>query len=139
MKCWCGEGLAEIWHGRTWRAAAVPAPGGRNVVNGSGCFDATAEWLNGGYPDCDGLTGVSCLAASSCFASAAYPDRGVPQDLAEHWNGRKWRTVVPPMPSSYEFGELAGMSCATDGTDECVALGYGFGPTGGANLDEVWR
>jgi len=96
--------LVETWDGRHWHLHASPdAPGAIASV----------------------LDAVSCPTARSCMAvgSSTYAS-GATRALVESWDGRAWRIVAFPAPSSTApraWSELSSVSCATAGS--CVAVG----------------
>ncbi|HEY7430994.1 MAG TPA: hypothetical protein VH641_09700 [Streptosporangiaceae bacterium] len=102
--------LALHWNGKKWAKVTTPSPAG------------TA----GG--DINELIGVSCTAASNCWAVG---DDGTITTtaitlvtLAEHWNGKKWATAAVPSPGGTGSGaisELSTVSCTN--TTNCWAVG----------------
>ncbi len=70
------------------------------------------------------LTTVTCLDASSCWATGATNDASgqntTPAPYIENWNGTSW--TVEPSPNVIAFGWLAGLACVP-GTG-CFATGF---------------
>src|SRR5215472_7548938 len=90
--------LAERWSGGQWRLQAFPRP------------PATAK---GGE-----LSGVSCPAAGTCFATGRYFTKPGTA-FAAAWNGTRWQ--ARPAPGPAHAGQLMGVSCASPRA--CVAVG----------------
>lgn len=91
--------LADIWNGKAWTPARLPAAGGARTS----------------------LDGVSCKSAASCVAVGAYQagDHGV-APLAEIWNGKTWAQATPPASvGGFAVGGLGAVSCASPA--RCVA------------------
>jgi hypothetical protein len=73
------------------------------------------------------LSAVACATVQSCEAVGSdYPSgsRGVVHDVAEGWNGRRWRSQRVPAPAGRTTPELSGVSCAS--SRHCVAVGEAF-------------
>jgi hypothetical protein len=88
-----GQTLAELWNGATWTIQATVNPGVRS----------------------DGLSGVSCVAASACTAVGFEDGQG---PLAEGWNGSTW--TQQPTPRGLP---LTSVSCTA--ASACTAVGEG--------------
>jgi hypothetical protein len=122
--------LALHWNGKKWATVTTPNPGG----TGKGAVNE--------------LNGLSCTAASNCWADGVYgslaPGAFVSLTLALHWNGKKWAKVTTPNPDgtgNMAMNSLAAVSC-TNATN-CWAVGsYGSADasTGAAlNLALRWN
>ena len=92
--------LAERWNGARWRIQPTPnRAGGPNL-----------------------LVGVDCTAASACTAAGLSIDRsGIPQTLAERWNGSRWRIQPTPNPAGAAPSQLGSVSCTSPSA--CTATG----------------
>jgi hypothetical protein len=96
-----GQTLIEQWNGTAW--SVVPSP------NTSGN---------------QGLSAVSCVSASACFAVGS---------LVEQWDGTAWSVVPSPNTSGTYAGGLDAVSCLS--LSSCFAVGaYANGP-----LIEQWN
>ncbi len=144
--------LAERWNGTRWRIQPTPTPAGAqfaplNTVacpspsactaagfssDRSGIPQTLAERWNGarwriqptpnraGGPNL--LVGVACTAASACTAAGLSIDRsGIPQTLAERWNGSRWRIQPTPNPAGAAPSQLGSVSCTSPSA--CTATG----------------
>jgi hypothetical protein len=95
--------LAERWNGTRWRTQRTVLPTG--AVSGT-------------------LFGVSCASATACtavgdaFSKAAR--RSV--NLAEAWNGTRWRVQGIPDPKGSVNGSLHAVSCTS--RNACTAAGW---------------
>jgi hypothetical protein len=108
--------LIEAWNGTSW--SIVPSP-------------------NRGTKG-DGLTGVSCVSASSCKAVGSYLDAaGAYQTLVECWNGRTW-SIESSLDNSTNNNFLSDVSCVS--ASSCKAVGVDT-PASGPNqtLVESWN
>src|SRR6185437_1169761 len=99
--------LAERWDGRAWTRQATP-PRRRT--------DA-------------GLTGVSCPAATDCFAVGAAGDGS--RTLIERWTHHKWRILAS---GSGRAGFLRAIACSSPAA--CTAVGS---TSSGRALAERWN
>lgn len=91
--------LAERWSGGQWRLQAFPMP------------PAGAQGSD--------LSGVSCPAAGTCFATGWYFTKSAPAAFTAAWNGTRWQ--VQPAPGPAHTGRLMGVSCSSPRA--CVAVG----------------
>lgn len=95
--------LIESWNGTSWTVQAVPSG-----VQGS-------------------LFGISCVTASSCYASGDY-ENGRAKPLLLHWNGTAWAAQASPaLPKVFGVPatEVNLDSVACYGSD-CTAAGGAF-------------
>ena len=88
---------------------------------------------NSTSPSQTGLTAVSCLSASDCFAvgSDRFDTTG-DTPLVEHWDGNTW--TVGSTPSG--VGGLSGIFCTSH--NACVAVGWTGTSSSNAGLVLVW-
>ena len=95
--------LAERWNGTSWRIQPTILP--------KGAASST-------------FTGVSCGSASACTAvgGALHKATGVGVNLAEAWNGRRWRVQAIANPKGATDGELYAVFCTSP--DACTAVGH---------------
>ncbi len=96
--------LAEAWNGSTWTIQSASDPA--NSQSSS-------------------LAAVACTSASSCTAVGQYQSSsvtsfGVPETLAEVWDGTTWSIATTPDPSSTQ-NLLSGVSCGA--SQACTAVG----------------
>jgi hypothetical protein len=91
--------LAERWSGGQWRLQQFPRP------------PATAQG--------DELSGVSCPAVGTCFATGWYFTKSGMAAFTAAWNGGRWQ--VQPAPGPAHAGRLVGISCTSPRA--CVAVG----------------
>src|SRR5690242_15945107 len=86
-----GFPLAERWNGTHWRIQRTVLPAGAN----SG-----------------GLSGVSCPSATACTAVGSTPGKtpDTSANLAEAWNGTRWRVQAIPAPKGSTSSGLFGVS-----------------------------
>ena len=76
------------------------------------------------------LSSVSCPSLRACVAVGyAVNAAGVPEPLAERWNGARWAIQPVPAPSGVTRSFLFGVSCATART--CTAVGSATRPNTG--------
>jgi hypothetical protein len=120
--CWAGgsagteagEGIQEDemlrWNGTKWSAVDVPSPAG---------------FMLGSF---NGINGLSCTAASDCWAVGVYGGGSVSDtaflNLALHWNGHKWTQATTPNPDGTGSGDgnsLAAVNCSA--VNNCWAVG----------------
>jgi hypothetical protein len=106
--------LAEVWDGSSWSIQPTPNPTGN------------------GTPV---LFGVACTSASACTSVGSFQTvKGVPETLAEAWNGASWSIQPTPNPSGSTATFLTGVACTSP--TACTAVGnYTFRPNnvGGAS------
>jgi sugar lactone lactonase YvrE len=87
------EALLEHWNGEEWQATTVPKPEGSTDLY---------------------LGGISCKSSTFCFAVGYYSDSsGYSHPLAERWDGTKWASSSPQLPSGASKGVLYGISCSS--------------------------
>jgi len=91
--------LAERWSGGQWRLQPFPRP------------PAAAQGSE--------LSGVSCPAAGTCFATGWYFTRSGSASFTAAWNGTRWQVRLVPGPA--RGGHLIGVSCTSPAA--CVAVG----------------
>jgi hypothetical protein len=92
--------LAESWNGSEWAIKSTPNQEG-----------ATANRL----------TGVSCVSAESCMASANEVSGGSYSAYIEHWNGTAWSIQGVGTPSGAQQSAMLGVSCTS--ATECTGVG----------------
>ena len=94
--------LAERWNGTRWRIQHAVLP--RGASSGT-------------------LFGVSCVSATACTAvgSAFFKATRLTVNLAEAWNGKRWRVQAIPTPKGSTGGSLHGVSCTS--RSACTAVG----------------
>lgn len=92
---------------------------------------------NGRVSD-NALYGVSCITWTRCVAVGTRVAAGPAalRPLAEQWTGARWQVVPVPDPASLPRALLAKVSCQS--RDNCMAVGYHYGPRGYAVLAEHW-
>jgi hypothetical protein len=96
--------IAESWNGKSWTAtAAPPDPSGSPLTL---------------------LYSVSCVSSTFCMAVGQYDYNatGLPQTLAEEWNGSTWSIVTMPFQSGVDGNYMTGVSCTS--ATNCTAVGY---------------
>jgi hypothetical protein len=99
--------LAERWNGTEWKLQSTPNP---SESKGSE------------------LLGVSCTGtkeAAECVAVGSYinSSSGAKVSFAEFFNTASWEVVTTPTPPGAKSSELAGVSCTTNGSGGCFAVG----------------
>jgi hypothetical protein len=100
-----GFPLAERWNGVRWRIQPIMLPTGA---------------------ESGGLAGVSCPSATACTAVGSTPGKAADTsvNLAERWNGTRWRVQAVPAPQGSTSSLLSGVSCTSP--NACTAVGsYG--------------
>src|SRR5262249_61357523 len=96
-----GVTLAERRSGGTWTVQSTLNPA-----------EAAASALNG----------VSWPSSSACTGGGQFvTTSGAQRTLAEHWNGRDWRSQPPADPAGSPSSRLFAVSCPAAGT--CTAAG----------------
>lgn len=102
--------LALHWTGSSWSQVATPNPGG-----------SPGAWF---------LAGVSCTAASNCWAVGHHSrPHGDNVNLALHWNGKSWAWVATPQPHKSTGGyirQLNAIRCVS--RTDCWAVGSWASP-----------
>jgi hypothetical protein len=132
--------LVDTLSGGKWTASQAALPAGANTATASGiqCFSATSclavgtsnlgsmvETLSGTTWSAmtlhagDTLTSLSCPGAGSCTAVGNTGNQAVAEVLA---SGTWTRTVIPVAVGTTSI-QLTGVSCTTDGSGECLAVG----------------
>jgi hypothetical protein len=109
-------GQALHWNGRKWISVAVPRVGGSKKGDVTELFDST------------------CSSSVNCWAVGDYGrNQGlsqVRQNLALHWNGKKWARATIASPgggSPADTNELSAVRCFS--ASNCIADGsYGYLP-----------
>jgi hypothetical protein len=100
----------------------------------------TTTTTPGGSEQGAGVTGISCVSSSECWAvgGVADGDGGVGQTLTERWDGTRWSIARSPNVSASSADQLAGVTC-TSGSD-CWAVGNasGYDSPPGPALTEHW-
>ncbi len=105
--------LADVWNGRAWTPARLPAAGGASTS----------------------LDAVSCRSAASCVA-AGESYGGPPAAVIESWNGTAWSAQKVALPGDIGAGPT-GVSCPSAGS--CVAVGSGMYATATASFSGIWN
>ncbi len=97
--------LALHWNGSAWAQVAMPNPGG-----------SPGAWF---------LAGVSCTAASNCWAVGHHSrPHGDNVNMALRWNGKSWSWVATPQPDMSTGGhnrQLNAIRCVS--RSDCWAVG----------------
>jgi hypothetical protein len=137
--------LVDTLSGTRWTASEAALPGGASGAAGGGiqCFTATSclavgassaggaisslvetlsgtTWTAATLHAGDTLTSLSCPSAGSCTAVG---DTGGGQSVAEVLASATWTRSVIPLPTGTTSIQLNGVSCTTDGSGECLAVG----------------
>jgi hypothetical protein len=133
--------LVDTLSGTKWTASEAALPAGANSAAAGGiqCFSATSclavgtsnlgsmvetlagtAWsavtLHGG----DTLTSLSCPSSTSCTAVG---NSGGGQAVAEVFSSPNWARTAIPVPAGTTSIQLNGVSCTTDGSGDCLAVG----------------
>jgi hypothetical protein len=110
--------LIESWNGTSWSIVSSPNHGG-----------STSSYLEG----------VSCSSATNCTAVGDYEtNSGVQDSLIESWTGGAWSIVSSPNTSN--GAALEGVSCPTNITNYCAAVGSALDSSGTAQMViESWN
>ena len=132
--------LVDTLSGTKWTAseAALPAGAISATAGGIQCFSATsclavgasnlgsmAETLSGTTWSAvtlhggDTLTSLSCPSSTSCTAVGNTGGQAV----AEVFSSPNWARTAIPLPAGTTSIQLNGVSCTTDGSGECLAVG----------------
>ncbi|MGI8435409.1 MAG: hypothetical protein ACR2NX_00665 [Chthoniobacterales bacterium] len=98
--------LTEHWNGSSW--AIVPSPDTDPTRNNS-------------------LTGVTCVAASDCWAVGDGKNASSDQTLTEHWNGSSWAIVPSPNTDPAQNNQLYSVTCVA--SSDCWAVGNAVNQT----------
>ncbi len=147
--------LVDTLSGTTWTASQAALPAGANSATAGGiqCFSATSclavgasnlgsmvetlagtTWsaltLHGG----DTLTSLSCPSSTSCTAVG---NSGGGQAVAEVFSSPNWARTAIPVPTGTTSIQLNGVSCTTDGSGECLAVGGYLGTAPDNKLDHA--
>jgi hypothetical protein len=96
-----GQPLIQRWDGAAWTIVGSPQPS----VN------------NNNY-----LRGVTCAAASDCWAVGDYFLDGHTRSLIEHWDGSAWGVVASPNTGAAQNNRLVGVTCTS--ASDCWSVGY---------------
>jgi uncharacterized membrane protein YgdD (TMEM256/DUF423 family) len=133
--------LVDTLSGTKWTAsdAALPAGAVSATAGGIQCFSPTSclavgtsnlgsmvetlsgtTWTAATLHAGDTLTSLSCPSAGSCTAVG---DTGGGQAVAEVLASGTWTRTVIPVPAGTTSIQLTGVSCTTDGSGECLAVG----------------
>ena len=104
--------LIERWDGNSWTIVTSP-----NYPN---------------FPASNVLNGVTCAAASDCWAVGGWDDGESSDTLIEHWNGMSWSITAAPVTG------LALKSVACASTSECLAVSNS-NLQSGQPLIELWN
>ncbi len=96
------EPLVEHWDGNSWAIVAAPAPLGAGS---------------------SGLSGVTCVSASDCWAVGHFSSILAGQTLIMRWNGTSWAVVPSPNAAVGQASEaLSDVTCVS--ASDCWAVGY---------------
>ena len=113
--------LIEHWDGTSW--VIIPSPNSNTLLSTQDNF----------------LYGVTCVAASDCWAVGYYVADSVTgtttQTLIERWNGTSWTIVTSPN-SSAPHNYLYGVTCAS--ASDCWSVGYYYTGSDAQTLIERW-
>jgi hypothetical protein len=118
--------LIEHWNGKSWTRAASPNPAGTEdaELEAVTAISAIDMWAVG-YYFCPPGSGGACTTRT----------------LTEHWNGKSWKIVPSPNPTSSANAptyELYGVTAVS--TDDVWAVGaYVSSPDHGTGLVEHWN
>ena len=110
--------LAERWNGASWRIQPTVLPEGAESTQ---------------------LNGVSCTSATACIAVGHAIEKSTHRavNLAEAWNGSRWRLQSIPNPTGSTNATLLAMSCASP--DACTAVGFSTTASGQVAMAERWN
>ena len=75
------------------------------------------------------LTGISCVASTSCVAVGQADLAAGIRSLVEVLSGTTWTATVLAVPATYSYADLNGVSCVS--AQSCVAAGSAYGSNGG--------
>ncbi len=88
----------------------------------------TTTTTPGGSEGGAGVTGVSCVSSSECWAVGSVNDGGgnsTDRTLTERWNGTRWSVVRSPNVSTSPSDQLVGVTCTS--RLDCWAVGNALG------------
>ncbi|MFI5286459.1 MAG: hypothetical protein ACHQ4F_09075 [Candidatus Dormibacteria bacterium] len=108
--------LIEHWNGTAWAIQPTPNPAGA---------------------ESSAFAGVACASTSACTAvGSSTTSAGIPETLAEQWNGTSWAIETTPNPPGATSSVLAAVACTSATT--CSAVGSDVTSTAwaGTNLAE---
>jgi hypothetical protein len=147
--------LVDTLSGTKWTASEAALPGGAISASASGiqCFSATSciavgvantgslveslsgtTWTASTLHAGDTLTSVSCASAGSCTAVG---NTGGGQSVAVVGSLPAGTRTVIPAPAGTTSIQLNGVSCTTDGSGECLAVGGYLGTSPDNKLDHA--
>jgi len=111
--CLTPEMLVESWDGTNWSIDTTPNENGT-----------------------DGLSGVSCVAATQCVAMGAssHTSTGADEALVDSWNGTSWSVAYGPTLSGTE-ANVDSVSCIS--FTNCMGVGFSLDPSPGAQEQTV--
>jgi|GEM_PF-1336478 len=136
-----GVPIAELWNGRSWGYAVVPARG--QVLNSVACVSASAclavgdsgvadRWDGSAWeltrtPDRAALNSVSCASRTMCVAVGSVTYKRKTTKSTEPtgsivWNGKSWAAAPVQRPGYVTSATLNAVSCA--GPKRCLAVGW---------------
>ncbi len=111
--------LFEHWNGTTWSATTT----------------------GDGYEGGDGLTGITCVSSSDCWAVGSLntgTGDSTDQTLAERWNGTRWSTVTSANISTSSTDQLVGVTCTSSTNCWAVGNAAGYHSSPSPALTEHW-
>jgi hypothetical protein len=134
-------GLLTSFTGRTVAVVAAVAAFGLGL-GALPAAQASTLWTTVHSPNAvtpnGNLAGVSCPAATSCWAVGNDTSpAGGGQTLTESWNGTSWATHATTKPPKSIAAGLNAVSCPAAGA--CVAVGTYRTTTGTLTLAEAWN
>ena len=111
--CLAPDMLVESWDGTNWSIDTTPNE------------NAT-----------DGLSGVSCLAATQCVAMgvSSNTSTGADEALVESWNGTSWSVAYGPTLSGTE-ANAGSVSCIS--FTNCMGVGFSLDPSPGVQEETL--
>ena len=137
-------GLASGILLNTYPATAGTAPAAMTVPTTAPAtvrFGPSGPAVASGHVHNNALYGISCLKWSQCLAvgSRATGSAVSFRPLAEQWNGRHWKVISMPGPTSLTRALVTAISCSS--ARNCVASGYHYKASGNgyAPLAEHWN
>ena len=81
--------------------------------------------------------GVTCAAASDCWAVGYYDSGNNHQTLIDRWDGTSWAVVSSPNTSATQSNYLKAVTCVS-GAADCWAVGYFINGNIDQTLIERW-